>query len=274
MNQTKTSGARMTRWIAMLLTAAWAAMTVPAAASVVVPLSVEQLAAVAEDVVHAKVDKSESGIYKGKIFTRHQLRVEDSLKGATKSGGKLEVVTMGGSFGRLSSIAPGMPTLAEGEEVVLFLSNPAKSYAAKASGVLPALDTESPFIQSPQIVGGFQGKFEVKRREVSDAEGNKSLAPPIVFRATPGRVHQPDQLPDLETFKAQLRSVTKTTDKALITTQNIATVGPVEVVRQSDKAGALRLFDPIVGTGTVREAPKRAAAPAAEQAPAPEAPAE
>jgi hypothetical protein len=257
----------MARWIAMLLTAAWAALAVPATASVVVPLSVEQLAAVAEDVVHAKVDKSESGIYKGKIFTRHQLKVEDSLKGATKSGGKLEVVTMGGSFGRLSSIAPGMPTLKEGEEVVLFLSNPAKSYAAKAAGVLPALDTQSPFIQSPQIVGGFQGKFDVIRREVSDAEGNKSLASPIVFRATPGRIHQPDQLPDLETFKSQLRAVTKTTDKAMMTTQNIATVGPVDVVNRSDKSGALRLFDPIVGSGTVREAPKRAAAaeqPAAE----------
>ncbi|MDK2972805.1 MAG: hypothetical protein PWP23_2560 [Candidatus Sumerlaeota bacterium] len=254
---------------ALLLVAAGTAR-----ASVAVPLTVEQMAAVAQDVVHATVEESQVGVYDGKIYTRHRLAIHESLKGANKSGGSMEIVAIGGDLGKLSAVAPGMATLDEGEEVILFMSNPAKRRAQKAaSKALPALDPNSPFNQSPQIIGGFQGKFEVVRRSVEKTEGDKTVTEEkaVVFRANPGKRAGADGYPDLDAFKAQVREVVQTTDKAKIDKQAIATVGVVDVVAKSDKATALRFFDPIGGIGAkAKSMPNKNAALAEDKAPATE----
>lgn len=217
-------------------------------ASAVVPLTIEELNAIAGDVVHGVVEYSETDFFNGKIFTLHTVRVEESFKGSRKSGTEVPVVTMGGTMGRIGSVSPGMPTLEAGEEVILFLSTPAESERVRRGGPEgQEYNMDSPFIANPQIIGGFQGKFKVVRRQVAhESHGQRFFTEsPRVFRASPGVSANVDDAPSLPMFANQLRSINEGERSRNTRSREIPLVGRREVVERDAAASALRHFDPI-----------------------------
>ncbi len=213
-------------------------------AASVVPLTVEEMSAVADDIVYGVVETSQSELVDGKIITRHSLKVRDSLKGTHKSDQDLEVMTLGGRVGPIASISPGMPELEKDEEVVLFLSTPAKRHA-KEKGV--AIDTSSPLTNLPQIVGGFQGKFNVVRLDVEhDADVKKFTTESVrVVRSTPGKSLKVGDAPSLNQFLGSVRNLNNSARPMRKDTKNIPTIGKVQVPAYDESAQALRYFDPI-----------------------------
>lgn len=253
------SPVRVAAGLAFLLAVLAFALPSRVSASVAVPLTVEEMSAIADDIVHATVETSETDLYKGKIFTRHTLRVEESLKGTAEKGGTMQTVTLGGRMGKIASVSPGLAQLQEGEEVILFVSKPAEKLKRRSEAPVE-YDMESPFIQNSQIIGGFQGKFSVVRQQVEhEAPGGRRMTSETVrvFRAAPGRHVKPTECPTLKQFKDQVRMVASDQVPVRRSEREIATVGKVAVSPENDAHQALRFFDPL---------PRRAAKARAAQA--------
>lgn len=250
----------LSRLRALLASLAILACAAAASASLVAPMTVEEMAAIAEDIVHVRVAQSESVLHNGLIITVHDLEVIETLKGRTRGGDHMEVATPGGTIGALSAIAPGTPQLREGREAVLFLSRPADRLRARL-GSEARLDEESPLVRSPRVVGGFQGAFHVidagtpeQRRE--EARMPASLRPmrppttaPIVMReGNPGRAITALEAPTLHDFKAAIRGLEG--QAGMRTVRDIPLVGRVPMTMESPAAAPLRAFDPIPAFAT------------------------
>lgn len=219
-----------------------------ARASLVSPLTVEEMSAVSDDIVLATVTSSESEIHGGKIITRHELAVKDVAKGSAPKSGTMTLYTLGGKIGPVGSMAPGMATLEKNEEVVLFLENPRQAVSkAKAAGA--RVDETSPLNTSPMIVGGFQGKFNVvSTKENHDVPGGKSLEieKERVFRGTPGRTVDKGSMPTVDEFMSALKTLNSKSLPIRKTTRTVASRQDVEVPAADPNAKALRAFDPVI----------------------------
>ncbi|MCB2153664.1 hypothetical protein KQI84_02160 [bacterium] len=214
-----------------------------ASAALTVPLTVEEMAAVSDQVVHAKVADSQTEWYHGKLITRHRLTVIESLKGDKSANQEMELVTLGGKGELISSISPGMPTLEPKEEVVLFLSDPPTEKEARA--INPNINMESPLVQSPQIIGGLQGKFNVVRTTKTEMVAEKEMTWEDVRIVRHGvRTGSKDQPPTLERFRSQLTTVLTNAKTLKRSTRSIPTVGTFEAVKEQKAFDALRAFDP------------------------------
>jgi hypothetical protein len=126
------------------------------AASIVIPATLDELAAEAHVIVHARVAGVETRQAPGtrrveRVVTLGVLR---ALKGSPEA--RVVVVLPGGTYGRYRTVVPGAPDLAEGEEAVLFLR-------ASASG-------------APQLVGFTQGLLRVR---VDAVTGQRMVAAPV-----------------------------------------------------------------------------------------------
>lgn len=98
---------------------------VPARATVVVSMDVEQLAAAATAVVHGTVLDTRAEDDHGRVFTRVEVKVREQLKGpAATAPDRVAMRVVGGSLGGYSQVVPGAPQLTVGDEVVLFLWSP------------------------------------------------------------------------------------------------------------------------------------------------------
>jgi hypothetical protein len=91
------------------------------AASVVLPATLDELAAEADLIVHARIARVDTRQAPGtlrveRVVTLDVVRV---LKGSP--GEALQLVLPGGTYGRYRTVVPGVPEVAEGEEAVLFL---------------------------------------------------------------------------------------------------------------------------------------------------------
>ncbi len=135
------------------------------AASVVVPATLDELAVEAELIIHARVARVDTRQASGtrRVERVVSLDVLRPLKGSPE--GTVFVVLPGGTYGRYRTVVPGVPDVAEGEEVVLFLR-------ASPTGV-------------PQLVGLSQGFLRVR---VDAATGQR-----VVVRAGRGRHRRPDR---------------------------------------------------------------------------------
>jgi len=119
---------------------------VPAQATTVLRLSVEEMARRADLVVRAEVTRVEvqsDPTDEARITTHVTMRVLDTFKGH-QTAPTLTLKLLGGSNGRYILRVPGMPTFSQGEEVVLFLH-------ATPRGFMPA--------------GLWLGKYKVLRGE-------------------------------------------------------------------------------------------------------------
>lgn len=95
------------------------ALLVPAGATTLLKMSMNDLILQSSAIVRAKITGSRSAARGSDIYTYYQLQVSDTLKqGAILPA---EIAVPGGVYGNLRQIGVGSPTLAPGQEYVLFL---------------------------------------------------------------------------------------------------------------------------------------------------------
>jgi hypothetical protein len=96
-----------------------AALLVPAGATTLLKMSMNDLILQSTAIVRAKITGSRTAAVGKDIFTYYQLQVSDTLK----NGGILpaEFAVPGGVYGNLRQIGIGSPVFTEGQEYVLFL---------------------------------------------------------------------------------------------------------------------------------------------------------
>ena len=90
-------------------------------ASLVIPATVDELAAEADVIVHARVVHVDARQAPGTLRVERvvTLAVMRALKGSPAAD--LQLVLPGGAYGRYRTVVPGVPEVVEGEEAVLFL---------------------------------------------------------------------------------------------------------------------------------------------------------
>jgi hypothetical protein len=128
--------------------------------AVMIPLTIDDLTSQAETVLTGKVTEVESTWSQdGKvIITQAKVQVDLLLKGQAP-GATVVVEYLGGEVGGLGFRVSDSPSLAAGEEVVLFLK-PVESLAAvKPSAETAADGSGQPLVQG--VVGQAQGKYSV-----------------------------------------------------------------------------------------------------------------
>lgn len=105
-----------------LLSLAVLLVGLPAAASVLLPLTVEDLAGMSELVIIGEVNEVRSEVDQTgtRIHTRVTITPEETLKGAVK-GATVEIKFLGGEIGDIVAKMPGAPTFRAGERVLVFL---------------------------------------------------------------------------------------------------------------------------------------------------------
>jgi hypothetical protein len=125
-------------------------------ASVVVPATLDELAGEADVIVHARVVHVETRQAPRTLRVERvvSLDVLRALKGSPDDA--VQVVLPGGTFGRYRTVVHGVPEVAEGDEVVLFLR------ASAAAG--------------PQLVGFTQGFLRVR---VDPSTGERMVVAPV-----------------------------------------------------------------------------------------------
>jgi hypothetical protein len=126
------------------------------AASIVIPATLDELAAEAHLIVHARVAGVDTRQAPGTLRVERvvSLDVLRALKGSPDA--RVVVVLPGGTYGRYRTVVPGVPDVSNGDELVLFLRT-------AASGV-------------PQLVGFTQGVLRVR---VDSETGQRTVAAPV-----------------------------------------------------------------------------------------------
>jgi hypothetical protein len=153
--------------LACVLATAW-----PAAATVIVPADVIELANEARAIVHGRVVRIDTRQGEGRRVERLvTVQVSEYLKGGL--GNVVQLQLPGGTFGRYRTIMIGAPELAEGDEVVLFLGQ----------GDADPL---------PHLLGFHQGLY----RLVTDpSSGQQFVMPPLVQGTALDATGQPAPMP-------------------------------------------------------------------------------
>lgn len=130
------------------LTAALLALglAAPASATIMVPLSLEDLTGDAAAIVRARVVESSAAWDEGrqKIWTTTVLDVSETVWSAAPVGRQVRVRTLGGEVGDMGMKVAGTPVLKLGEEVLLFLRADSKVAGAFA------------------VIGMNQGRFSMR----------------------------------------------------------------------------------------------------------------
>ena len=130
------------------------AFLVPAGATTLLKMSMNDLITQSTSIVRARITGSRSAAIGRDIYTYYQLQISETLKqGAILPA---EVAVSGGVYGNLRQIGIGSPVLTQGQEYVLFLWT-------SRSGMT-------------QVIGLSQGMFSLKQ----DASGNTVLNRPAI----------------------------------------------------------------------------------------------
>ena len=130
-----------------------ASVSIPAGATILQRLTLDEMAQKSTSIVRAKVTGSSEIIRGGEIFTTYKFDVLQSLK----SGPRVrEVAVPGGVAGGMRQAVAGAPTLRAGLEYVLFLWT-------SRSGLT-------------QLMGMSQGLFSVERTTTGDLLASRSAA--------------------------------------------------------------------------------------------------
>lgn len=123
-------------------------VSAPAEATIILPLSVEQLTTRADIVVRGRVlaEESDWGTKRRRIYTKVRVAVLAQLRGA-KVPSEIEVRTLGGVVGDVGMNVSGVAKFAPEEEVFLFL----RTHPGQKDGI------------TFQVVGMAQGKYRIER---------------------------------------------------------------------------------------------------------------
>ncbi|MBI1289736.1 hypothetical protein GC173_00635 [bacterium] len=219
----------------------------------VVPMSLEEMVAVSDIIVTARVAETKPGMVGRHVVTTARFDVIESLKGKTAAG-PLELTYLGGNYEIIHVDVPQVPTFKQNEEVTLFLSQPAKRLPKSAQ---KSLNMSSPLVASYQVVGGKLGRFDLTG---ADGEQNKSRkgSEPIPsdlvvsrrfsVRQASGSTKQTTVNPTYSAFKgAILDLVAKETAKknAKGTPDKITGVIGTFAVPEKSADPIVRMFDPL-----------------------------
>jgi len=163
----------------------WLCLAIPGYATVVVPLSFEQLVNESQSVVYGRVSDVRAQWTADRRFIESVVTIEilRGIKGSSRES--IEFTVPGGQVGRYLNVIPGAPSFVRGDMAVFFLS---------AQGA-----------RLPVTTGLTQGIYRV-RRDV--ASGEMLVTPPVletgkVVRGDPRRKPVP-----LAAFENTVRAVT------------------------------------------------------------------
>lgn len=154
----------VTKWLRLSAAACFVAFALVAQASTILQVTFDDLVVQSDWIVEGKVVSRESKAVKGRIETEVRIDLSKVYKGDVANP-QLVLTTLGGrlKYPPIAQAVPGLATFGKDEEVILFLSTkPARiesGTGAKAkSGSAPALTALQ---ASPQVIGGYQGKYSV-----------------------------------------------------------------------------------------------------------------
>jgi hypothetical protein len=91
----------------------------PLSATTLQQLSLDDMIRLSTVIVHGKTQQTASAYRGSIIYTHYQVQVSETLKGPAAS--ELEIVVPGGAANQLRQAYAGAPTLAPGQDYVLFL---------------------------------------------------------------------------------------------------------------------------------------------------------
>ncbi|MDX2176981.1 MAG: hypothetical protein SF028_10990 [Candidatus Sumerlaeia bacterium] len=225
-------------------------LAVASAGASVVPMTLEQLAAVADEIHTVRVESSEPYAQDGRIYTRADLSILESFKG--ELSGKAEVHYVGGEVKVLGLLANNSLNIREGDEAVLFLSYPLRRLPAEEQA---KYNTESATVTSPQLVGGFQGKFLLGYDSVEaagTARGSFSAleSTATVARAMAGSRRDLDKAPvPYAEFRDEIRRLVAESESLRASRAKPTAIagirGEFHVPARSAEAKLARYFDPL-----------------------------
>ena len=228
------------------LLAAFAIFTTTASATVV-PLTVEEMTAIAEDIVTVRVEETKTSAFEGMIITTARCAVVDTLKG--DMAGETAITYVGGSYGGLTLEAGGLAKLRKGEETILFLNRP---YERLSKSQKAKVNVSSPLVQTPKIIGGWQGKLSL----VSDPEAaaKRKGTDPVPVKAGVSRLSprgvdpQPKNAPEYQQVAGAIRKLAQsqqTLKSRGATLKKIKGVNGEFAVPERVKDPVIRAFDPL-----------------------------
>ena len=126
---------------------------IPASATILQQLSLDDMARKSTSIVRAKVTGSSEVVRGGDVFTLYKLDTLETLKSGRPAR---EVAVPGGVAGGMRQVVAGAPTLRAGREYVFFLWT-------SRSGLT-------------QLMGMSQGLFSVERTTIGDRQVSRSAA--------------------------------------------------------------------------------------------------
>ena len=126
------------------------------AAAAVLPLSLEQMVAVSDQIVTVRVKGTETKSLGRQLATTARFDVLDTMKGNMKGEG--EISYLGGQRGMLVMDVPNSPNLQPDQEVILFLSRP---FDRLPEAMKKNYNASSPLVSGYSVVGAWQGKLEI-----------------------------------------------------------------------------------------------------------------
>jgi len=184
----------------------------PQANALLRPVSLEELIDDADEVVVVVCQAKSCDWVNGNLVTSHDLRVSETLVGARRPGETIRLSLVGGDSPNLLPISqrsPELPTISDGEEMVLFLrdpSTPPRSLKGRVEAP-PAPSTATG--NSPVVVGALQGKWTIVTEKPTGTRrviDPRAIGPP---RRHGGRRAAGRRTPDRQSSEGR-RAATKT----------------------------------------------------------------
>lgn len=235
------------RSIAAFLCAMVLAAALPARATVV-PYEIEEMVALAEEIVVVEVVQNTVTMPGKLVLTENTVVVLDTIKG--QMSGKDVLVTPGGVYKGIGMQVAGSASLKEGEKAVLFLSNPLKRLPKERQ---EKIDWNNKYLASPKIIGGWQGKLVLEPgAEEEMAKGVKingvnSANKVIRFGGNGEKAMK--HAPSYADFRAQLAALVEEQKRLEQSKSNLRKIGGARgefAVPEMDKSRtAIRAFDPL-----------------------------
>lgn len=217
-----------------------------AARATVVPLTLEEMMAVSDEVVSVRVTETTPEFANGIIVTKAKFTVVENFKGAMQGEQTLDV--LGGKYKGIVMKPAGVPSLQKGEEAILFLSNP---YARLSDSQKAQFKASSPVANTLNFVGGWQGKLAIASGDTTGAKsaaGIKSTAK--VTRVTPTSELAPEaatapQYAQVSTALKSLASAQKAKAAQKAAATKIAGINGKFIIPDRSADAAIRAFDPL-----------------------------
>jgi hypothetical protein len=103
----------------VFILACLAVILAPLRGSTLQQLSLDDMIRLSTAIVHGKTQQTFSAYRNSIIYTHYQVQVTETLKGSTSS--QIDMAVPGGSANQLQQTFAGAPTLAPGQDYVLFL---------------------------------------------------------------------------------------------------------------------------------------------------------